>query len=71
MDREPARLANHIKRTVAGPMWHGQALNEPEHSAYFLGPTLHYSAERWWATLGWRHQLPLTGGIFARVRSRP
>ena len=28
MDREPARLANHIKRTVAGPMWHGQALNE-------------------------------------------
>jgi len=28
MDREPARLANHIKRTVAGPMWHGQALNQ-------------------------------------------
>jgi uncharacterized damage-inducible protein DinB len=28
MDREPARLANHIKRTVAGPMWHGSALAE-------------------------------------------
>jgi uncharacterized damage-inducible protein DinB len=28
MDREPVRLANHIKRTVAGPMWHGSALAE-------------------------------------------
>lgn len=28
MDREPARLANHIKRTVTGPMWHGAALAE-------------------------------------------
>lgn len=28
MDREPARLANHIKRTVTGPMWHGSALAE-------------------------------------------
>ena len=26
MGREPARLANHIKRTIAGPMWHGPAL---------------------------------------------
>ena len=26
MDREPARLANHITRTVTGPMWHGPAL---------------------------------------------
>lgn len=38
----------------------GQILNEPEHSAYFLGPTIHYSGEKWWATLGWRHQLPIT-----------
>jgi uncharacterized damage-inducible protein DinB len=28
MDREPARLANHIKRTVTGPMWHGPSLTE-------------------------------------------
>jgi uncharacterized damage-inducible protein DinB len=28
MDREPALLANHIKRTVTGPMWHGSALAE-------------------------------------------
>jgi opacity protein-like surface antigen len=41
----------------------GQALNSPEHSAYFLGPTVHYSAQRWWATLGWRHQLPLVAAF--------
>jgi uncharacterized damage-inducible protein DinB len=28
MDRTAARLANHIKRTVTGPMWHGSALGE-------------------------------------------
>jgi uncharacterized damage-inducible protein DinB len=28
MDREAALLANHIKRTVTGPMWHGSALAE-------------------------------------------
>jgi uncharacterized damage-inducible protein DinB len=28
MEREPARLAHHIKRTVTGPMWHGAALAE-------------------------------------------
>ncbi|HEY7288837.1 MAG TPA: DinB family protein [Vicinamibacterales bacterium] len=26
MDREPARLANHIMRTVTGPTWHGPSL---------------------------------------------
>jgi opacity protein-like surface antigen len=41
----------------------GQALNEPEHSAYFLGPTIHYAGETWWATLGWRHQLPLVAAF--------
>ncbi len=29
-----------------------------EHSAYFVGPTIHYGGERWWATLGFLHQLP-------------
>lgn len=28
MDRGPALLANHIKRTITGPMWHGNALAE-------------------------------------------
>jgi len=30
-----------------------------EHSAYFIGPTIHYGGERWWATLGFLHQLPI------------
>ncbi len=30
-----------------------------EHSAYFFGPTIHYGGERWWATLGFLHQLPI------------
>jgi hypothetical protein len=29
-----------------------------EHSAYFLGPTIHYGGKRWWATLGYLRQLP-------------
>jgi uncharacterized damage-inducible protein DinB len=28
MHTNAARLSNHIKRTIAGPMWHGSALNE-------------------------------------------
>lgn len=30
-----------------------------EHSAYFLGPTVHYGAKHWWATVGFLHQLPI------------
>jgi hypothetical protein len=41
----------------------GQAFNQPEHSAYFLGPTIHYAGEKWWATFGWRHQLPLVAAF--------
>lgn len=29
-----------------------------EHSAHFLGPTLHYASKNWWATVNWMHQLP-------------
>ncbi len=36
-----------------------------EHSAYFMGPTLHYGGERWWATLGFMHQLPI-GAAYSR-----
>jgi hypothetical protein len=35
----------------------GQAFNVPEYSAWFVGPTIHYSSEKWWVTLGWLHQL--------------
>jgi hypothetical protein len=30
-----------------------------EHSAYFVGPTIHYGGERWWASLGFLRQLPI------------
>jgi hypothetical protein len=30
-----------------------------EHSAYFFGPTIHYEGQRWSATLGFLHQLPI------------
>jgi hypothetical protein len=30
-----------------------------EHSAYFLGPTIHYEGKRWSATLGFLYQLPI------------
>lgn len=30
-----------------------------EHSAWFLGPNLHYAARHAWLTLAWRSQLPL------------
>jgi hypothetical protein len=32
-----------------------------ETNAFYLGPTLHYAAESWWATLGLEEQLPLAG----------
>ena len=34
-----------------------------EHSAYFIGPTIHYGGQRWWATLGFLHQLPIGQAI--------
>ena len=36
----------------------GLQFSKPEHSAFFLGPVLHYGAERWWATLTFLPQLP-------------
>ena len=30
-----------------------------EHSAYFVGPTIHYEGQRWSATLGFLRQLPI------------
>ncbi len=28
-----------------------------EHRVFYMGPTLHYARERWWATLTWNHQI--------------
>ncbi|PYL47837.1 MAG: hypothetical protein DMF32_10365, partial [Verrucomicrobia bacterium] len=30
-----------------------------EHSAHFIASTIHYGGERWWASIGFLHQLPI------------
>jgi Family of unknown function (DUF6662) len=37
----------------------GRGYGDPEHSAWFIGPVIHYATQRWWATLAYRHQLPV------------
>jgi hypothetical protein len=41
----------------------GHLLNgaHPEANAFFAGPTIHYGAQNWWATLGLYWQLPWAG----------
>lgn len=36
-------------------------LNNFEHAVIYAGPSLHYSSERWWATLNWSYQVWGTG----------
>ena len=43
-------------------------VSKQEHWAVFAGPTIHYGAERWWATLTWLPQL--TGWPIDSERSR-
>lgn len=35
--------------------WYGNKA----HSAWFIGPNLHYASQHWWITAAWRHQLPV------------
>lgn len=41
--------------------WEGWTLNhgDQDHSAFFLGPNIHYAAQRWFFTLSLLHQLPV------------
>ena len=41
----------------------GYGYRTPNHSAWFAGPNLHYATKKWWATLAWRHQLPIARGF--------
>lgn len=43
----------------------GYGYHTPNHSAWFLGPNLHYAAQKWWVTLAWRQQLPVATGFQA------
>jgi hypothetical protein len=38
----------------------GYFFNNPEHTAFFLGPVIHYGGKNFWATVAWRHQLPIS-----------
>ncbi len=40
----------------------GTSFSQPEHSAFFLGPNVHYAAQRWWATFTILPQLPFALG---------
>lgn len=37
----------------------GYWFNNPDHSAFFAGPVIHYGQKEFWWTLAWRHQLPM------------
>ena len=37
----------------------GYFFNNPEHTAYFVGPSIHYATKDFWVTAAWRHQLPI------------
>lgn len=41
----------------------GYRFQDREHSAHFFGPNLHYAAKNWWATVAWRHQLPMVQAL--------
>lgn len=49
-------LRNH--REFAGYRW-----QIPQHSAWFLGPNVHYATKDWWMTVAWRHQLRAAKGF--------
>ena len=47
----------------------GYGYRTPNHSAWFLGPNLHYAAQKWWVTLAWRQQLAVATGFQDDQRS--
>lgn len=59
-----------------GKVRSGYPLFNFEHAAPFLGPSLHYSSQRWWATVSYLYQAwgegvgePNTGQTFAEETS--
>ena len=51
-----AEIRNHREFT-------GYGYGEANHSAWFLGPNLHYASKDWWVTAAWRHQLKRATGF--------
>ena len=46
----------------------GYGYGRQQHSAWFLGPNIHYAAKRWWVTAAWRQQLPFVHAFTAEQR---
>lgn len=40
----------------------GYGYQSKEHSAWFLGPNIHYGSQKFWVTAAWRHQMPWVKG---------
>jgi hypothetical protein len=47
----------------------GYGFGSPEHSAWFVGPNLHYARQNWWITAAWRTQLPVVSAFNDEQRS--
>lgn len=56
-----AELRNHRE-------YAGYGYGDVQHSAWFLGPNIHYGAKDWWVTLAWRTQMPWARGFTADQR---
>lgn len=41
----------------------GYGYGVANHSAWFLGPNVHYASKRWWLTAAWRTQMPWASGF--------
>ncbi len=41
----------------------GYGYGDHQHSAWFLGPNIHYATKGWWVTAAWRTQMPWVKGF--------
>lgn len=47
----------------------GYGFGQPDHSAWFFGPNVHYATKAWWVTAAWRAQLKLANGFTDEQRA--
>ncbi|BBP02992.1 hypothetical protein TPL01_22240 [Sulfuriferula plumbiphila] len=47
----------------------GYGFGQPDHSAWFIGPNVHYATKAWWVTGAWRSQLKQASGFTDEQRA--
>lgn len=47
----------------------GYGFGQPDHSAWFFGPNVHYGTKAWWVTAAWRQQLKVASGFTEEQRA--